>query len=130
MPPACAGVGCGSSSSGKLTSILQENQVQQILDIHLKSQKFHEISCVRRCRHARALDIADRMSTGSMVGGALQLARHHRAPALEERLTALQEGRLALEAADAAAAAQQARLPAVPPAATSHQQPRPCPALS
>lgn len=87
----------------------------------IRSLKILEIPCSRRRRHARALDIADRMSTSSMVGGALQLARHHRAPALEERLTALQEGRLALEAqdaADAAAAAQQARLPAVPPAAT------------
>ena len=62
-------------------------------------------------RHARALDIAARMSTSGMVGGALQLAHHHRALALEERLTALQEGRMALEA-DAAIAAEQARPPA------------------
>lgn len=41
-----------------------------------------------------------------MVGGALQLAHHHRALALEDRLTALQEGRMALEAEEAAAADQ------------------------
>ena len=52
-----------------------------------------------------------------MVGGALQLAHHHRALALEERLTALQEGRMALEA-EAAAAGEQVRPPTPPPPKT------------
>lgn len=57
------------------------------------------------CRHAKALDVAGRLTTDKMLAASRTLAGHHKAIALEERLTLLQESHMQQEEEAAAAEA-------------------------
>lgn len=59
------------------------------------------------CRHAKALDVAGRLTTDKMLAASRTLAGHHKAIALEERLTLLQENHMQQEQEAAAAKAAQ-----------------------